>query len=136
VSAEDLHTAIAAPATEAPADAAEPLLDANKLHAYNVALELHVECSVLVSTLTRILKDQLERASLSCVLNLAEAGGRRSRRDKARFYGYARGSATEVAALLDVLDRRKLASPAATRSARRLAIRVVQMVTRIQQRLT
>jgi four helix bundle protein len=137
--------ATAAPATSGTAAASEgadvgaspePQLDASKLHCYTVALELHVECSTLVSALNRILRDQLERASLSVVLNLAEAGGRRSRRDKARFYGYARGSATEVAALLDVLERRRLASPAAIRSARRLAIRVVQMVTRIQQRLS
>ncbi|MGE0454271.1 MAG: four helix bundle protein [Vicinamibacteria bacterium] len=106
------------------------------MHVYNVALELHVQCSTLVATLNRILKDQLERASLSVVLNLAEAGGRRSRRDKQRFYAYARGSATEVAALLDVLERRRLASPASVRSGRRLAIRVVQMTTRIQQRLS
>jgi four helix bundle protein len=114
----------------------EPQLDANRLHVYNVALELHVHCAALVATLNRIVKDQLERASLSVVLNLAEAGGRRSRRDKARFYAYARGSATEVAALLDVLERRRLASPAAIRTGRRLAIRVVQMTTRIQQRLS
>jgi len=113
----------------------EPQLDANRLHVYHVALELHCLCSTLVATLNRIVKDQLERASLSVVLNIAEAGGRRSRRDKARYYAIARGSATEVAALLDVLSLRRLASPAAIRSARRLAIRVVQMLTRIDQRL-
>jgi len=113
----------------------EPQLDANRLHVYHVALELHCLCSTLVATLNRIVKDQLERASLSVVLNIAEAGGRRSRRDKARYYAIARGSATEVAALLDVLALRRLASPAAIRSGRRLAIRVVQMLTRIDQRL-
>lgn len=75
-------------------------------------------------------------ASLSVVLNIAEGGGRRSRRDKARFYAIARGSATEVAALLDVLDRRRLGSLAAIASARRLAVRTVQMLTRIHQRLS
>ena len=100
-----------------------------------MALELHLQCSTLVATLNRIVKDQLERASLSVVLNVAEACGRRSRRDKARYYAIARGSATEVAALLDVLTLRRLAPPAAIRTARRLAIRVVQMLTRIDQRL-
>ena len=57
------------------------------------------------------------------VLNIAEAGGRRSRRDKARFYAMARGSATEVAALLDVLERRRLVSPAAIVTARRLSLK-------------
>jgi len=113
----------------------EPQLDANRLHVYHVALELHCLCSTLVATLNRIIKDQLERASLSVVLNIAEAGGRRSRRDKARYYAIARGSATEVAALLDVLVLRRLASPAAVRTGRQLAIRVVQMLTRIDQSL-
>jgi four helix bundle protein len=113
----------------------EPQLDANRLHVYQVALELHCLCSTLVASLNRIVKDQLERASLSVVLNIAEAGGRRSRRDKARYYAIARGSATETAALLDVLALRRLASPAALRTGRRLAIRIVQMLTRIDQRL-
>lgn len=50
-------------------------------------------------------------------------------------YAIAQGSATEVAALLDVLQMRRLASPVAIRGARRLAIRCVQMLTRVQQRL-
>jgi four helix bundle protein len=128
--------AVAAFAAEWTASSAvEPELDANKLQVYHVALELHGLCSTLVSSLNRIVRDQLERASLSIVLNIAEAGGRRSRRDKARYYMIARGSATEVAALLDVLALRRLASPAAIRTGRGLAIRIVQMLTRIDQRL-
>ena len=110
-------------------------LDAAKLHCYQIALELHTLCSTLVASLNRIVRDQLERASLSVVLNSAEAAGRHSRREKARFYAIARGSATEVAALFDVLERRRLASACAIRSGRRLAIRVVQMLTRMNQRL-
>lgn len=81
------------------------------------------------------MRDQLERASLSVVLNIAEAGGRRSRRDKARYYAIARGSATEVAALLDVLTLRRLAPACSIRTGRRLAIRIVQMLTRMDQKL-
>jgi four helix bundle protein len=110
-------------------------LDASKLQCYQVALELHTLCSTLVALLNRIVRDQLERASLSVVLNIAEAGGRRSRRDKARYYAIARGSATEVAALFDVLAMRHLAPAAAIRTGRRLAIRVVQMLTRMDQKL-
>ena len=115
--------------------AEEPQLDANKLHVYAVALDLHALCATLVPPLSRIVRDQLERASLSVVLNIAEAGGRRSRRDKARHYMIARGSATEVAALLDVLAMRRLAPPSAIRTGRSLAIRAVQMLTRLDQRL-
>jgi four helix bundle protein len=134
-SSSDAAAASAAVAVFACPEAEEPVLDARRLHVYHVALELHCLCSTLVATLNRILKDQLERASLSIVLNIAEAAGRRSRRDKARYYAMARGSATETAALLDVLALRRLASPAAIGSGRRLAIRVVQMLTRIEQRL-
>jgi four helix bundle protein len=118
------------------ARADEPQLDANRLHVYGVALELHGLCSMLVAALHRIVRDQLERASLSVVLNVAEAGGRRSRRDKARYYAIARGSATEVGALLDVLALRRLAAPTSIRTGRRLAIRIVQMLTRMDQKLT
>jgi four helix bundle protein len=127
--------AVSAASEAPPAADEEPQLDANRLHVYHVALELHGLCSTLVAALNRIVKDQLERASLSIVLNIAEAGGRRSRRDKARYYAIARGSATETAALLDVLALRRLASPEAIRNGRRLAIRIVQMLTRIDQRL-
>jgi four helix bundle protein len=128
--------ASAAPPPSVPADVEpEPQLDASKLHVYQVALELHALCATLVAPLNRIVRDQLERASLSVVLNCAEAGGRRSKRDKARYYAISRGSSTEVAALLDVLALRHLAPPAAIRTARRLAIRVVQMLTRMDQAL-
>ena len=67
--------AVAVPADGAgfAAAADEPELDANRLQVYRVALELHLQCSALVATLNRIVKDQLERASLSVVLNVAEA---------------------------------------------------------------
>jgi four helix bundle protein len=111
-------------------------LDAVKLHVYQVALELHSLCATLVASFaSRTVRDQLERASLSIVLNIAEGGGRRSRRDKARFYTIARGSAMEVAALMDVLERRHLAPTALIRSWRRLSVRIVQMLTKVDQKL-
>jgi four helix bundle protein len=144
-SLEALVPATAAPAAVAvppspenpPSDAAldQVQLDAAKLHCYQVSLELHTLCATLVASLNRIVRDQLERASLSVVLNTAEAGGRHSRREKARYYAIARGSATEVAALMDVLERRHLAPVSAIRTGRRLAIRVVQMLTRMNQKL-
>ncbi|MDX2090391.1 MAG: four helix bundle protein [Kofleriaceae bacterium] len=52
-------------------------------------------------------KDQLDRAATSVVLNIAEGAGEFSRDEKQRFYRMARRSATETAAILDILDRRK-----------------------------
>src|SRR5438067_7576573 len=45
--------------------------------------------------------DQLDRASLSALLNTAEGNGRRQRRTRAKFFDDARGSAGECAACLD-----------------------------------
>ncbi len=53
-------------------------------------------------------KDQLDRASTSIPLNIAEGNGKFSTVDRARFLEIARGSALECAACLDVLEVRKL----------------------------
>ena len=49
------------------------------------------------------LSDQLRRAVASIPLTLAEGAGEFAPADKARFYRMARRSATETAAVLDVL---------------------------------
>ncbi len=129
---EELARALAAPeTTEATTSEESIVLDAEKLEVYGLALELHAFAASKVPTLSRVLKDQLERASLSVILNVAEGGGRRSRKDKARHYTYARGSATEVAACFDVLKIRKLAPASECARGRSLAVRVVQMLTKL-----
>ena len=54
------------------------------------------------------LADQLDRASASIVLNIAEGAGEFARREKARFYRIARRSATECAAVLDIAGERDI----------------------------
>ena len=114
---------------------AAPVLDAEKLAVYQVALELQVLASGLIPPQHRVLHDQLERASLGVVLTIAEGAGRRSRKDKRRFYAMARGSACECAAAVDVLRRRRLAPEGACNTARSLALRVVQMLTKLDRAL-
>src|SRR6476469_11124685 len=53
-------------------------------------------------------KDQLDRASTSIPLNIAEGNGKFSNADRARFLEIARGSALECAACIDVLAVRRL----------------------------
>jgi len=72
----------------------------------------------------RVLRDQLDRASIGIVLCIAEGAGRRSAPDKRRFYEMARGSATESAAVLDILRSRTLLTDDAHAEARHLLVRI------------
>jgi|SRR6266550_2462019 len=73
-------------------------------------------------------KDQLDRASTSIPLNIAEGNGKFSAKDRARFLEMARGSALECAACLDVLLVRKLASKERVVLAKEQLVRIVQML--------
>jgi four helix bundle protein len=109
------------------------LLDAERLDVYRVALEFQALASGLVPKGLASLRDQLERASVSVILNVAEGAGRRSQADKRRFYSIARGSAMECAAVLDVLRVRRLAPSEACANGRGLIVRVVQMLSRLER---
>jgi four helix bundle protein len=99
---------------------------------YRIALEFQAIAGQLVPKRGHAeLRDQLDRASISIVLNIAEGCGRRSPTDKGRFYSMARGSATECAAILDLLGARGLLDDRLRNRARALLVRTVQMLTRL-----
>src|SRR5262245_43607915 len=107
-------------------------LDCERLDCYRVAVGFQAIAARLVSN-RRVgaLREQLDRASVSIVLNIAEGAGRRAARDKAHFFTIARGSATECAAVLDLLLARGLVALETHRHGRGLLVRVVQMLTRL-----
>jgi four helix bundle protein len=117
-------------------DAVAVPLDADRLEVYRVAREFDVFASrVLPRRGCASLRDQLERASSSIVLNIAEGCGRFARAEKAHFYLIARGSAMECVGALDVALGRGLVTPAAHRHGRGMLTRVVQMLTKLAQRM-
>jgi len=112
--------------------------DHQRLDVYRLALEFVVLADRLVRELPRgraHLSDQLSRASLSIVLNIAEGAGKVSAGDKRRYYLSARGSATESAALLDVLALVKLATESDHRTGNELLIRIVSMLVKLARSL-
>ena len=81
-------------------------------------------------------KDQLDRASTSIPLNIAEGNGKFSARDRARFLEMARGSALECAACFDVLVVRKLAVEDQIATAKEQLVRIVQMLIGLLRRFS
>ena len=113
-----------------------PLLDFERLDVYRVAIEFQaLATSIALPAARRELRDQLDRAALSIVLNTAEGAGRIGAADKAWFFAMARGSAMECAAVLDVLRAAGLAPRPVCVRGRSLLVRVVQMHTRLCLRL-
>jgi len=81
-------------------------------------------------------KDQLDRASTSLPLNIAEGNGKFSDADRSRFLEIARGSALECAACLDVLVVRKLIATERIASAKEQLVRVVNMLMGMLKRFS
>ena len=81
-------------------------------------------------------KDQLDRASTSIPLNIAEGNGKFSRRDRARFFEIARGSALECAACLDVLAVRRLVSESQIEGGKERLVHVVRMLMGLLRRFS
>jgi len=79
--------------------------DHERLDVYQVSIEYLTIAEEIAKNLPRgrsYIADQLRRAALSVVLNIAEGAGEFSKNEKIRFYRIARRSATECAAILDV----------------------------------
>jgi four helix bundle protein len=81
-------------------------------------------------------KDQLDRASTSVPLNIAEGNGKFSVKDRARFLEMARGSALECAAALDVLVARKLATVDQVADAKTQLVAIVRMMIGLLKRFS
>jgi four helix bundle protein len=120
----------------APIDTVAVPLDADRLEVYRLAREFDVFAARLLPRRgCAWLRDQLQRASSSIALNIAEGCGRFARPEKAHFYLIARGSAMECAGVLDIALGRGLVTAAAHRHGRGLLARVVQMLTKLSQRM-
>ena len=78
------------------------------------------------------LSDQLDRASISVPLNIAEGAGRSTPRERARHYTIARGSAVECLACLDLLELD--ASAPSSVEARAILLRLLSVLTTLIRR--
>lgn len=112
--------------------------DHDKLDVYHAAIEFVACADDVVEQLPRgraYLAIQLGRASTSIVANIGEGAGEFRRKDKARFYRMALRSATECAALLDVLAKLSLVDERRRATGRDLLVRIVSMLTKMAKSL-
>ncbi|MFN2541608.1 MAG: four helix bundle protein [Chthoniobacterales bacterium] len=104
--------------------------DHEKLNVYQLSLSFNEWVGELLPSIAAkaAAKDQLDRAATSIPLNIAEGNGKFSKRDRARFFDTARGSAVEAAACLDVLVSRKLATLDRVVGAKDQLVQIVNML--------
>ena len=115
----------------------DPLFDHEKLDVYRLSIEyaaMSYETASVLSGPNRHLRDQWLRAAQSILLNIAEGNGKRSRKDKNRFFEIARGSALECAAIHDMLMACAAVDQEPNRQAKSQLRRIVAMLTRLIQR--
>jgi four helix bundle protein len=106
--------------------------DHERLEVYRAALvflQIVESLQDQAPTIRKHLADQLDRASTSIVLNIAEGAGEFSPPEKARFYRMARRSATECAAVLDILRIRGLCGGDLIEQGRVKLLDIVSMLT-------
>ncbi|MEC5127464.1 four helix bundle protein [Verrucomicrobiales bacterium BCK34] len=104
--------------------------DHEKLNVYQQAIEFVAWVTDLLEAFPRSMAahDQLDRASTSVPLNIAEGNGKFTPKDRCKYFDTARGSALECAACLDVLvAKRKIDSETAAQGKARL-FEVVSML--------
>lgn len=108
----------------------KPHFDHEKLRAYQEALRFVAWVGPILETLPakNSAKDQLDRASTSVVLNIAEGNGKRSHLERCRYFDIARGSALECAACLDVLVARHQLDANASEAGKEILLGVVSIV--------
>jgi len=101
-----------------------------KLTVYKRALEFAGWSEDLMDSLTKktSTRDQLARAGDSIALNIAEGNGKFSRRDRARFFQIAHGSALECAACLDLLVARRCCAHDAIVKGKEILEEIVRML--------
>ena len=115
-----------------------PRFDHEKLNVYQSSLRFVAWATELVSGIQvkAAVKDQLDRASTSVPLNIAEGNGKFAIRDRCRYLDFARGSALECAACLDVLVAKELAEAATVEEGKEQLFEIVSMLMGLIKSLT
>src|SRR5437660_4132943 len=111
-------------------DAPECWFDHEKLEVYREAIAFVAWLSAILDGTVRVgdVRDQLDRASTSIALNIAEGNGKYALKDRCRFFDVAHGSTLECAAGLDVLVAKAKLTPEQIRPGKERLQKLVRML--------
>lgn len=103
--------------------------DHEKLKVYQLALKFNEFAFNVYSKLPKSdIRDQLDRAANSIVLNIAEGNGKYSKKDRCRYFDISFGSSMESASCFDVLFSRKLISSDELNTGKTMLKEIVSML--------
>ena len=104
--------------------------DHEKLKVYQESIGFVAWADDLLETVPKAaaVHNQLDRASTSVPLNIAEGNGKRTSAARCRFFDIARGSALECAACLDVLVAKKKIESETADSGKAVLLEIVSML--------
>lgn len=105
-------------------------LDHEKLDVYQASLEFITWTDPLLDKLPAraSVRNQLDRASTSVPLNIAEGNGKFTSADRCRFFDIARGSALESAACLDVMVAKRFVEANEIQEGKTVLVKIVSML--------
>ena len=114
----------------------EVWFDHERLEVYREAIALIAWLSELLESLGRVgdVRDQLDRASTSIALNIAEGNGKFSPKDRCKFFDTAHASALECAAGLDILVAKRKITPDQIRPGKERLQGIVRMLMGLLKR--
>jgi four helix bundle protein len=103
--------------------------DHEKLQVYQKAIEFVAWASSILEEVPKSISahNQLDRASTSISLNLAEGNGKSTSADRCRYFDNARGSSLECAACLDILVAKRIVVRDRVGAGKRLLLDIVSM---------
>jgi four helix bundle protein len=112
--------------------------DHEKLKVYQAAIQFVAWSTELAAQIRSkaAVKDQLDRASTSIPVNIAEGNGKFAIKDRCRFLNFPPSSALKCATRLDVLVVKRLSDETAARPGKEQLFEIVLMLTGLIQSLT
>jgi four helix bundle protein len=106
-----------------------------KLDVYQNSVEFITWLNVIIDSIkyNKNIIDQIDRASISLILNIAEGNGKSSAKEHNRYIDIARGSAMECAACLDIMYAKGIIEKQKLHDGKHMLLSIVRMLYKLSE---